>query len=259
MRTRTSARIVIDVLGTLFKREWRQRLARGRWLTLWTFLEPLLQIFAIGALYTAYGKATIAGQEAYLFLGVGIFSFLSFRSLATKPSDAIVVSAGLLSYRQVHVLDLLLTKWGAEALTYVVLAFLGMLYMALFEDTLEVKVGQLALGLGTMLSLSLSLTCLLAWGRKLRPWITVYYRPVLFGFYISSGALHPVWDLPEWVTNLLAYNPMVLVIELLRQSLLYHYVSPLDISTAYLLIWALGSLLLGLSVVMRNGESLRTR
>lgn len=259
MKTRTSGRIVVDVLATLFRREWRQRLARGRWLTLWAFLEPLMQIFAMGALYTAYGRATVAGQEAYLFLGVGIFVFLAFRSLSTKSSDAVVVSAGLLSYRQVHVLDLLLSKWGAEGVTYVVLACLGMLYMEIFEDTLEVKLPGLVLGLGTMLSLSLAICLTLAWARRRRPWITVYYRPVFFGFYITSGALHPVWDLPEWVTELLAYNPMVQVIELLRQSLLYHYVSPLPISTSYLLIWALGSLVFGLSIIVRHGDSLRTR
>lgn len=259
MRTRTSGRIVVDVLGTLFRREWRQRLARGRWLTLWMFLEPLVQIFAMGALYTAYGRATIAGQEAYLFLGVGIFCFLAFRSLATKPSDAIVVSSGLLAYRQVHVMDLLLSKWGAEAITYVVLACLGILYMEIFEDSLQVDIGGLLLGLGTMLALSLGICCALAWARKRKPWITTYFRPVFFAFYISSGALHPVWDLPEKVSNLLAYNPMVLVLELLRQSLLYHYVSPLQISTGYLLVWALGSLLVGLSIVVTNGESLRAR
>ncbi len=246
-------------MRTLLRREWRQRLVRGRWLTLWMFIEPLLQIFAIGLLYTAYGRNTIAGQEAYLFLGVGIFCFLAFRSLATKPSDAIVVSAGLLSYRQVHVLDLLCSKWGSEALTYLVLAALGVAYIATFEEQWQFDPAGVALALGTMLALSLGICCWLAWLRKVRPWVTTYYRPVLFAFYITSGALHPVWDLPEWMSDLLTYNPMVQVLELLRQSLLFHYVSPLDISGAYLLVWALGSVVLGLSFVMKHADDLRSR
>jgi ABC-type polysaccharide/polyol phosphate export permease len=256
---RTHARILYDVLSTLMHREWRQRVAKGRWVTLWTFIEPLLQIFAVAGLYVAYGRSTVAGQEAYMFLGIAIFSFVAFRNLATKPSDAITVSQGLLVYRQVHVFDLLLSKWAAETLAYVLLSAIGLTWLSFFEETLQVNTAGLALAVCVMLSLSFGITCILAWVRKERPWVTTYFRPVFFAMYVTSGALHPIWDLPEWVTDLLAYNPMDQVLELLRQSLLFNYVSPLPISKAYLLLWALGTLTLGVHLVMRDAERLRSR
>ena len=259
MTPRTHARILYDVLATLMHREWRQRVAKGRWVTAWTFVEPLLQIVAVAGLYTAYGRTTVAGQEAYMFLGIAIFSFIAFRNLATKPSDAIIVSQGLLVYRQVHVFDLVVSKWAAETLAYVLLSAIALTYLSLFEETLSVDTGGFVLAVGVILMLSLGISCILAWTRKERPWITTYFRPVFFGMYVTSGALHPIWDLPEWVTDLLAYNPMDQVLELLRQSLLFNYVSPLPISRSYLLLWAFGTLALGAYLVMRDAERLRSR
>ncbi len=259
MTPRSHARILYDVLATLMHREWRQRVAQGKWLTLWMFLEPLLQIFAVAGLYVAYGRATVAGQEAYMFLGIAIFSFVAFRNLATKPSDAIIVSSGLLMYRQVHVFDLLLSKWAAESLAYVLLSAIGLTYLSMFEETLKVNAAGFSLAVCVILSMSFGITCILAWARRERPWITTYFRPVFFAMYVTSGALHPIWDLPESVTNLLAYNPMDQVLELLRQSLLFHYVSPLPISESYLLLWAFGTLALGMYLVLKDAERLRSR
>jgi ABC-type polysaccharide/polyol phosphate export permease len=71
--------------------------------------------------------------------------------------------------------------------------------------------------------------------------------------------LHPVWQLQEWLANILMYNPLVPLLEMFRQSLLFAYEPGLPDATPMLLIFSLGSLLIGLSMVLANADELRTR
>lgn len=259
MRLRSSRRIVFDVLTTLLIREWRHRVSRGRLSMAWLLIEPLVQMVFIGWLYAAFGRQTVAGQDASLFLGTGIFAFLTFRSLCIKPSDAIISGAGLLNYRQVHVLDLILGKWLFEAGAYLVLIALALGWLALAEPSFHLQPLEFLFCLGVILSSSLGISCILATLRRKVPASAAFFKPVSYGLYIFSGVLHPVWQLQEWLADLLMYNPLVPLLERVRQSLLFAYTPGVPEATATLLLFALLPLALGLVLVLDNADQLRTR
>lgn len=259
MKLRSSRRIVFDVLGTLLLRELRQRVTRGRLSMMWLLIEPLVQMVFIGWLYAAFGRQSIAGQDASLFLGAGIFAFLTFRTLCIKPSDAIIAGAGLLSYRQVHVLDLILGKWLFEALVHLGLIGVAMAYLAAFEPSFRLQPLNFLFCIGVILSASLGITCILATLRRKVPASAAFFKPVSYGLYIFSGVLHPVWQLQEWLADLLMYNPLVPLLERVRQSLLFAYAPGLPEATGFLLMFALLPLGAGLGLVLNNADQLRTR
>ena len=259
MKLRSPRRIVADVLLTLIYREWRYRFSRGRLSTLWLTAEPLVQMAFIGWLYAAFGRQTIAGQETYLFLGVGIFAFLTFRTLCIKPSDAIVTGGGLLNYRQVHVLDLILAKWASEVLSYGLLIGLGLAYMWAFEPSFHLRPLLFLWCMVVILCSSLGIACLLATLRRKIPAAASFFRPVSYILYIFSGVLHPVWQLQEWLADILMHNPLVPLLERIRESLLFGYEAAIPDASVTLLLFALVPLSLGLLTVLDNADMLRTR
>lgn len=259
MKLRSERRILADVLTTLIIREWRYRLSRGRLSMLWLLIEPLIQMVFIGWLYSAFGRHEIAGQDASLYLGSGIFAFLTFRTLCIKPNDAIIAGAGLLSYRQVHVMDLILAKWISEALTSMVLIGMALSYMALFEPSFHMNWLRFLFCMGVILCASLGIACILATVRRKSPAAAAFFKPFSYGLYIFSGVLHPVWQLQEWFADILMYNPLVPLLEQVRRSVLYAYEPDIPDGTVLLIFFALLPLLIGFTLVLNNADQLRTR
>lgn len=259
MKLRSSRRIVADVLVTLVRREWRYRFSRGRLATLWLLLEPLVQTILIGWLYSAFGRTSIGGQDAPLFLGIGIFAFLMFRNLCIRPSDAITAGSGLMSYRQVHVLDLVVAKWISEALAYLALLALGLLYLQLFEPSFDLRIALFLYCLVIILAGSLGIACLLSYLRRRIPSSTAFIRPVSYALYLFSGVLHPVWELNERLANWLAYNPLVSLLEKTRASLLHGYDPSIPDYPFILLMLATLPVIVGFELVLRRADRLRTR
>jgi capsular polysaccharide transport system permease protein len=79
------------------------------------------------------------------------------------------------------------------------------------------------------------------------PSFRTFWNSVLRLFYFGSGIYYSAVSMPDWVRDLLAWNPILQGIELFRSGFYPHY-EPHWLDVNYLLLWVAGSLGIGLAL-----------
>jgi capsular polysaccharide transport system permease protein len=248
-RTRSPAKIQRDVIYALLLRELSSRFGKSRGGFIWVLLEPLahllLPIFILGFIR----DRVIPGVEYPIFLVYGFMPFLLFKAICLQIVDGVNAAQGLLSYRQVHLIDVFLAKAMAffvvqSIIFTVVLTGLGMLGF----EVLPLRPIELAAILALTASLAFGLGLLLAAIASLipdaRPVIHVFFMPL----YFVSGILIPVTRFPDEYIRWLAINPVLHVVELSRDMAIYGYEPMKYTSLAYPAALALATTAIGLMV-----------
>ncbi|MEN9485187.1 MAG: hypothetical protein RJB37_3067, partial [Pseudomonadota bacterium] len=107
-----------SVVFALSLRELKTRLD-GRWGgAVWVVGEPLLNMLAMLAVYSAMRARTIGGVDTLLFLVSGQMPYLLFKSLVLRLMEAIESNQGLFAYRQVQPIDAVLARSVVEVLVF---------------------------------------------------------------------------------------------------------------------------------------------
>jgi capsular polysaccharide transport system permease protein len=246
--TRRSAwEIQKAVVLALFIRELRARV-EGRWLgLLWTVAEPVAHLSIIMTLFIVVRHVVRPGIDPALFLATGLVPFFLFRNLSLRNADSVRQNFGLFSYRQVKPFDTLLSRTLVEialsSLAYaVVLAALGWWGIEVWPakplELFAASAVLIALGFGLGLSLMVACTD----RPRLRTVVGLMFVPL----YLLSGVIFPLNSVPnEWLDWLLL-NPLVHLVDLMRQGFAAGYPPLPGAGLAYPTAWALGLLALGL-------------
>lgn len=249
--TRTNARshfqIQRDVIYALLLRELSSRFGKSRGGFIWVLIEPLAHLLLPVFIRGFIRQGLMPGVELPIFLVYGILPFLLFKAICLQIVDGVNAAQGLLSYRQVLLMDVFVAKAMAlfviQAIVFViVLTGLGMLgFHVLPPHPLElggvlVLTVVLAFGLGLLLSAIASLV------PDARPVIHVMFMPL----YFVSGILFPVSRFPdEWV-QWMAINPVLHLVELSRITAVEHYEATKFLSLEYPVALALTATVIGL-------------
>lgn len=235
------------VVHAVVLREMRGRYGRSSLGYLWAILEPLLLVgvFALG--YQLIGRRSPPqGMEFLPFLATGIITYLSLRNIASRMSGAIESNRGLLLYPHVTPFDLMIGRLVLEGATFIVVfviilgggVILG--YASPPDDPLMVLVTLffvVLLGAGVgMLQAALTMNF---------PWIDYFMKPFWRLMLWTSGVFFTLKQLPMAAQDILLWNPILHVIELMRAA----YFPGVDIyrvSYSYVGWWILGSAFIGL-------------
>lgn len=241
----------------LFIRELRSRI-EGRWLgLLWTLFEPLAHLALLLAMFIGLRHVVRPGIDTALYLISGLVPFFLFRNIALRGADAVRQNFGLFAYRQVKPFDTLVSRTLVEtvlsSLTYAaVLAALAWWGIGVWPARpLELAAASAVLiGLGCGLALALMVVS--TDRPRLRRVVGLAFVPL----YLLSSVIFPLDRLPRAWLDWLLLNPLVHLMELMRQGFAAHY-RPLDgVSLAYPAAWALGLAALGLSLYRVHGRRL---
>jgi capsular polysaccharide transport system permease protein len=206
-----------EVVHAIILRETRTRFGAHQLGYLWALLEPVLMIGTFFTMFLIAGRAAPAGMDLAGFLATGIVPYMVFSGSVGRVAEAINGNRGLLFYPHVQPLDLAIARSLLEAGTYsavfIVLMGANALYMReLHIDSALMVVAGFALAslLGTTLGL---VFCSLS---QYSNAVDRARGPLLRPFFWISGIFFAANQLPTTAQDLLAYNPLLTAVELVR-------------------------------------------
>jgi len=244
---RSHLQIQRDVLYALLLRELAGRFGKTRGGFLWVLVEPVAHLLVPIFIFGFIRQRMVPGIEYPVFLVYGFMPFLLFKAVCLQIMDGTAAGQGLLSYRQVLLMDVFIAKALAhcviQAVVFaIVLTGLGMLgYHVLPLRPVELG-GVLLLAAVLGFGLGLLFAAIASMIPDARAAIRVLFMPL----YFMSGILFPVTRFPdEWV-RWMAINPVLHLVEWTRVAGVERYEPMRYLSLEYPLGLALAATAIGL-------------
>jgi ABC-type polysaccharide/polyol phosphate export permease/Flp pilus assembly protein TadD len=244
-RLRTQGRVI----HALIIRETRTRFGDSKLGYGWALLEPVAHILMLSLVFAVLmrGRPPI-GEEFFIFYYTGIIPYHMFVHTSSSMTYAIASNGSLLQLPLVGTFDVLTARGLLELLT----------------DTLVAAVllaGFGALGLGALpqdiagVSTSLLVIWLLGCGCGFlnavinafaKSWDKIWAQLTRL-LYFCSGIFYVPGMMPEWIRDILAWNPVLHAVDWFRSSFFREY-EPHWLDRSYLLTFAVVTLLAGLGL-----------
>lgn len=239
----------LAVWNALIIRETRTRFGKRQLGYLWALIEPMIWVLSFQVIFNVMGRQPPYDMPVSAFILTGILPFSLLRNMTNRIISAVQSNRSMLFYPQVHILDLCIARMLLEGLTALgVLAALWGAYalagdVMYIEDPLAVLVGLLqitllGMGLG-MLGLTLA-----QFTQTAGIVVSVLFRPLFF----ISGIFYPIEKLPYSVQEILLYNPLLHVIQAIRDGWSPTYESDV-VDEAYVWGWCIITLTVGFHYV----------
>jgi capsular polysaccharide transport system permease protein len=241
--------VTLSVWKALFLHEAASRLFAERAGWFWLLLDPVFHIVFLMAMFSIFRVRHIGGMEFAVWIMVGLLGYLMFQHASSRSMRAISANRAMFVYRQILPVDTVLVRAALEAVLLVVVAILLSAGSALIGLhvvpvdpllTLDCMISLWLIGLGLGASAGILI--------ELVPESSEILGMIMAPLYIASGVIFPLSGLPATYREWLMLNPLVHGIDALRTSFspFYHPVPGLDMN--YLHGWALGLVVLGLSL-----------
>jgi capsular polysaccharide transport system permease protein len=222
--SRTALQIQIDVIAALLLREVQSRFGRSRVGFIWALLEPITHVAVPVILFGLVFNRAVPGVEYPVFLLYGLLPFLLFKNICLQTMDGVQANMGLLSYRQVHLLDVFvaraLSNVSIEA-TLFSIVFAGLALLG--YDVLPQRPVELFIALAIAVCMGLGLGMLFAAVCGFVPDARAVIRIAFVPLYLLSGVLFPVSRFSSDIVQWLSWNPLLHLIDYSRLAALPHY------------------------------------
>lgn len=249
------------VLFALFQRELKARVG-GRWLGLfWVFLEPLAHVAFMMAIYTFVRHRIVPGMPVPIFLITGVIPFVVFRSLSTRLMASVDNNRGLFGYRQVKPIDPVIARGALETLLYTVVYAVSLAVLGWFFDLqwwpakpLELMATSAVIAMQGF-GLGLVLVVLTDDVSQVRILIRLMFMPL----YMMSGVIFPVRTLSQDTIDVLAWNPLLHLIEMSRSFFTPEYPLFQHANLTYPASTAVVTLAVGLALYRVRRQQLMAR
>ena len=244
-RLRTQGRVI----HALIIRETRTRFGDSKLGYGWALLEPIAHILMLSLVFAVLmrGRPPI-GEEFFIFYYTGIIPYHMFVHTSSSMTYAIASNGSLLQLPLVGTFDVLMARGLLELLTDTLVAAL-------------LLAGFGALGLGALpqdfagVSTSLLVVWLLGCGCGFlnavinafaKSWDKIWAQLTRL-LYFCSGIFYVPGMMPEWIRDILAWNPVLHAVDWFRWSFFREY-EPHWLDCSYLLTFAIVTLLAGLGL-----------
>jgi capsular polysaccharide transport system permease protein len=208
-----------QVLHALMMREIITRFGRENLGVLWLVGEPMLFTIGVATLWTAAGFHHDNPIPIVAFAVSGYSSVLMWRNSASRAGSAIAQNKPLLYHRNVHVIDVLLTRTileigGATAsFIFLTLLFAYIGWMPMPVDLLKVVFGWVMLAW-----FGASLALLIGAGTAFSEVVERLWHPAAYLLFPLSGAAFMVDWMPIKLQKFVLLLPMVHGTEILREG-----------------------------------------
>ncbi|WP_175815338.1 ABC transporter permease [Burkholderia diffusa] len=269
-KIRTPFEVTYSVWRAMFLREALDRLFEARAAWLWLLVEPIIYISIHAFGFETFSIHEVGGMSINMWIIAGFLGFLLWRRTWTQVLHGVDCNKAFFAYRQVKPFDAAIVRAGLELFLMVPVAIVIMAISIaaghaitpdllnptwLPADPLLVMVSVLGLwlfGLGFGLITSVAMSFV----HELDHIFKILYLPL----YYLSGALFPIaLFVPIPYQYIFVVNPVVNGIEMMRQGFMPDYHPLTGVSLECLYAWALGSLLVGLSLYKKFSRKLVMR
>lgn len=235
------------VINALILRETKTRYGEHKIGFLWALLEPIAMVSIFAFIMMAFRGTEIDGMPIIIFMITGFVPFTLFRETMGRLQGAIQSNLNLLNFPQVTVFDVVLARAILETVTTIAV-FAVMLSMAYyFGFTFDIENPLGVLGVCFLLAmLGVGAGFLFSSLRPLVPSIqqitsALFGRPLL----LSSGVFFTAESLPAAAREVLLYNPVLHMLELMRSEFFYEFESKYA-SWNYAISWSVAMMVMGL-------------
>jgi capsular polysaccharide transport system permease protein len=244
--SRTSLQIMFDTIFALIMRELKTRFGAKKLGYFWAIIEPAAQATVIAFLFTLIGRSNLTGIPIALFMISGVMPFKFFSKLLPQLAVSVQANKGLFTYRQVSILDPLFTRLIIEVITYIVVFCIILSVMAWIGYDVEMQ-NFLAFLMTNLLliSLCLGMGILLCVASAYWEDTIKLVSMMMLPMFMISGVIFAATMIPQKYHYLLDWNPILHVIELIRQAMFVSYTTPIG-DWQYVAICALVSNAAGL-------------
>jgi capsular polysaccharide transport system permease protein len=225
--SRTSLQILKDTVFALMMRELKTRFGAKKLGYFWAVIEPLAQVAIMVVMFSLIGRSSLAGVPVALFMISGIMPFRFFSKLLPQLASSVHANKALFTYRQVSIIDPLVTRLIIEVVTYIVVFCIILSVMVWsgiavgmqdFLAFLMINVLLISLGLG----MGIMLCVASAYWEDTNKIVGMLMRPM----FLISGIFFTATMIPQKYIYLFDWNPIFHVIELIRQAMFVSYTSP---------------------------------
>ena len=207
------------VISALILRELLTRYGRNNIGFLWLFVEPMLFVLIITALWTATRSIHGSAIPIVAFALTGYSSLLLWRGMPNRCIGALQSNMPLLYHRQITIADVyvarILLEFMAVSTSFVALgiAFYAMDWVPAPEDAMQVLGGWLLLAwFGAGLALTIG-----ALSERF-PVIRNLWRPLSYILMPFSGVAYIADALPANLREIMLWLPMLNALEYLREG-----------------------------------------
>jgi capsular polysaccharide transport system permease protein len=207
---------------------------------------PLSHILIVVAIFTFTGRSAPYGDSVALFIATGTLPFMTFSYLSRFMMLSMMSTRPLLAFPEVKILDVLLASALLETLAACCVTIV-LIVLAWFAgiDVMPKDVVQAALAFGAALLLGLGFGVLNGIIAFAIPFWFTGYSLVIIALWASAGIFFVPDALPDVLRNVLAYHPVLQVIEWMR-SAYYEGYGDLVLDRHYIIGVGIGTVFLGL-------------
>ena len=186
---------------------------------LWPIARPLVMLVVLTFLFKEVSKLDSGGIPYPLFVFSGIFCYELFSVMITRISGSLIANKTLVSRVSINRLFFPISSVLTTGLDLVLLSIGLFILMVVYGLSPQVQILGLALAIISLTIVSFSFGLLLAT-------ISVWYRDVkvsvayfLQFFLFMSPVGYSSSNLEDSIGNFLIYNPLTVIIDLVRWSL----------------------------------------
>lgn len=246
VKHRSGLKVMGAAFHALLMRELQTRFGGYRLGYLWAPLEVLFQVLIFLVIFGAIRERLVPGMDFSLFLIAGMVPFRMFQRIAVRALGAADANKGLLMYRSIRHIDVIIARSFLEFVIYFftsILLLTGLVFFGIFPSLANLHI--VLFGWITMFIFSFGVALIMMvvgfYGGEISKVITVIFTIL----YFTSGIVYPIHIIPEPYFSYLLYNPFIHNIELMRHAFAPDYPA-YHIDITYFLKWMCGVNFLGL-------------
>lgn len=264
LRTRSSWQVMRASLCALVIRNIQKRYIKSAssdrsTAFLWIFLEPMMHVGVWIVIRTFYG-IKITAMNSALFILLGTIPFLLVLKCIPQFMNAVQSNKKLLNFRQVRSFDFVLSILIAEFLVLICALVILLLLFKMLGLPWKLYNPQKLIGA----TIYLFVICL---GVGLFLSVLGFFLPFIKNFtliftrllYLTSGVFFPANSVPQKVREILVWNPLFQIIELMREGFMALPTHMEFINHNYLMAFSMFVLFVGLASYWKFSQLIMVR
>lgn len=246
VKHRSGLKVMGAAFHALLMRELQTRFGGYRLGYLWAPLEVIFQVLIILVIFSAIRERLVPGMDFSLFLVVGMVPFRMFQRIAVRALGAAEANKGLLMYRSIRHIDVIIARSFLEFVIYFftsIILLIGLMLFNIFPSFENMHIVLFCWITLFLFSFGIALIMMVIgfYGGEVSKIITVIFTIL----YFTSGIIYPIHIIPEPYFSYLLYNPFIHNLELMRHAFSPTYPA-YHIDITYFLEWMFGANFLGL-------------
>lgn len=220
VKHRSGLKVMGAAFHALLMRELQTRFGGYRLGYLWAPLEVILQVAIYLVIFGTIMNKVLPGMDYKLFLVAGLIPFRMVNRIATRSLGAVEANKGLLMYRAIRHIDVIIARAFLELVIYFFTFVLLLLLLSFFGVSFSLANLHIVLFCWiTMFIFSFGLALIMMvigyYGGEITKIISIVFTVL----YFASGVIYSIHIIPEPYFSYLLYNPFIHNLEMIRHAL----------------------------------------